>query len=196
LLEQDISLHKFSLEQRSARAPFSRPRSSSRLLAYPSPRSRQDRGEDFFLIPRSFRGKNEEFLGCLTFFETNTKDETRIKLSPRSRRDRGEEFLLIPRSFRGRCEDLADLWFRDYCTVTHLNCAMLAFLPNTYVLFSLMYGRCHQTLTCKSILLIKNPPGQIVSSSCQVVMRWYSYLRRQRRSFWLSLAAAGVVAVV
>ena len=97
--------------QRSARAPFSRPRSSSRLLACPSPRSRRDRGEDFFLIPRSFRGKNEEFLGFLTFFETDTKDETRIKLSPRSRRDRGEEFLLIPRSFRGRCEDLADLWF-------------------------------------------------------------------------------------
>ena len=77
--------HKWAATQRSARAPFSRPRSSSRLLACPSPRSRRDRGEDFFLIPRSFRGKNEEFLGFLTFFETDTKDETRIKLSPRSR---------------------------------------------------------------------------------------------------------------
>ena len=105
-------LHKgtpFHCCQRSARAPFSRPRSSTRLLPCPSQRSRRDRGEDFFLIPWSFRGKNEEFLGFFTFFETNIKDETRLWLSPRSRRDRGEEFLLIPRSFRGRCEDLADL---------------------------------------------------------------------------------------
>ena len=41
-------------------------------------RPRRDRGQDFFLIPWSFRGKIEEFLRHSTFFETNIKDETRL----------------------------------------------------------------------------------------------------------------------
>ena len=93
----------------------------------------QDRGETeaiiSFLIPGSFRGKIEEFLGHFTFFETNIKDETRLWLSPRSRRDRGEEFLLIPRSFRGWCEDLADLcleYVRNIPLYRYINAYIIA----------------------------------------------------------------------
>ena len=95
--------------QRSARTPFSRPRSSTRLLPCPSLRSRQDRGEDFFLIPWSF-------LGYFTFFETNIKDDTRLRLSPRSRRawDRGifTDSSIISRSMWGPGRPLH--WVRYY----------------------------------------------------------------------------------